>query len=114
VLSGSGGFIVTSLLWGTTLTHLIDGRVKPAAATLLLAGVCAWFGVIHSPLPSGPIATPATVLVQLETEGRARAGAGQTPYHWAAAYAAMAIVILALSRFGQRPGTHETEDLPLV
>ena len=40
VLSGSGGFIVTSLLWGTTLTHLIDGRVKPAAATLLLAGVC--------------------------------------------------------------------------
>ena len=40
VLSGSGGFIVTSLLWGTTLTHLIDGRVKPAAATLLLAAVC--------------------------------------------------------------------------
>ena len=94
VLSGSGGFIVTSLLWGTTLTHLIDGRVKPAAATLLLAGVCAWFGVIHSPLPSGPIAAPGTVLAQLETEGRARAGAGQSPYHWAAAYAAMAIVVL--------------------
>jgi AGZA family xanthine/uracil permease-like MFS transporter len=114
VLSGSGGFIVTSLLWGTTLTHLIDGRVKPAAATLLLAGVCAWFGVIHSPLPSGPIASPATVLAQLESEGRAKAGARQTPYHWAAAYVAMAMVVLALSRSGRRPGSDDTEDLPLV
>jgi AGZA family xanthine/uracil permease-like MFS transporter len=113
VLSGSGGFIVTSLLWGTTLTHLIDWRMKPAAATLLLAGICAWFGVIHSPLPSGPIAPPATVLAQLEAEGRARAGAGQSPYHWAAAYAAMAIVILALSRFGQRPSIDQSKDIPL-
>ncbi len=25
----SGGFIVTSLLWGSILTHLIDGRLRP-------------------------------------------------------------------------------------
>ncbi len=67
----SGGFIITSLLWGTCLTHLIDGRMKTAAATLSLAGVFAWFGIIHSPLPSGPIKTPAAVLRQLEQEGRA-------------------------------------------
>ena len=99
----SGGFIITSLLWGTCLTHLIDGRMKPAAATLALAGVFAWFGIIHSPLPSAPIQTPSAVLRQLEQEGRARAAAGQTPYHWAAAYAAMAATMLVLGRIGHRP-----------
>ena len=54
----SGGFIVTSLLWGSILTHLIDGRLRPAVVSLFLAGACALFGVIHSPLPSGPIVTP--------------------------------------------------------
>ncbi len=99
----SGGFIVTSLLWGTFLSHLIDGRMKPAAATLLLAGVFAWFGIIHSPLPSAPINTPGAVLRQLGEEGRATASAHQTPYHWAAAYAAMACSLLILGRFGHRP-----------
>ena len=52
----SGGFIVTSLLWGSTLAHLIDGRVRPAVVCARsVAGACALFGVIHSPLPSGPI-----------------------------------------------------------
>ncbi len=102
----SGGFIVTSLLWGTFLTHLIDGRVEPAAATLLMAGAFAWFGIIHSPLPSGPINAPAAVLRQLGAEGRATASAHQTPYHWAAAYAAMACTVLLLGRFGHRPAIH--------
>src|SRR5207245_1566636 len=41
----SGGFIVTSLLWGSVLSHLIDGRIRPAVISLVLAGVCALFGV---------------------------------------------------------------------
>ena len=65
----SGGFIVTSLLWGTILTHLIDGRVRPAAATLVLAGIFAWFGIIHSPLPSGEINAPWVVLQELAQQG---------------------------------------------
>jgi AGZA family xanthine/uracil permease-like MFS transporter len=102
----SGGFIVTSLLWSTSLTHLIDGRIKPAAATLLLAGVCAWFGIIHSPLPAGPISTPGAVLSQLREEGRATASAHQTPYHWAGAYSAMAVALLLLDKFGRPPAIH--------
>ncbi len=51
----SGGFIVTSLLWATTLAHLIDGKVRAASSTRLLAGLFALFGVIHSPLTSSPI-----------------------------------------------------------
>ena len=63
----SGGFIVTSLLWGTALAHLIDGRIRPTAAALLLAGVFSWFGVIHSPLPSGAIMSPGAVIAELES-----------------------------------------------
>ncbi|MGO9918371.1 MAG: permease [Isosphaeraceae bacterium] len=105
----AGGFIVTSLLWGTALAHLIDGRVRPVVATLLIAAVFSWFGVIHSPLPSSPIMPPAHVLRQLEAEGRFKASAGQTPYHWAAAYALMAVAIVLLDRFGQPPTRAEIE-----
>jgi AGZA family xanthine/uracil permease-like MFS transporter len=105
----SGGFIITSLLWATFLTHLIDGRIRPAAATLLVAGTFAWFGIIHSPLPSSPIAPPGTVLRQLEAEGRREASRQQTPYHCAAAYAAMAVTVLVLGRYGQRPVFRQAE-----
>jgi AGZA family xanthine/uracil permease-like MFS transporter len=105
----AGGFIVTSLLWGSALTHLIDGRVKPAAATLVLASLFAWFGIIHSPLPSGEVNAPWAVLRKLEEQGRARAFVHQTPYHWAAAYGAMAATVLLLGRFGRRPTIDEVE-----
>ncbi len=90
----SGGFIVTSLLWATFLTHLIDGKARSAAATLLVAGVFAWFGIIHSPLTVGPINTPGEVIRQLGDQGRVEASAHQTPFHWAAAYVAMACTLL--------------------
>jgi AGZA family xanthine/uracil permease-like MFS transporter len=109
VMMLSGGFIVTSLLWGTALAHLIDGRIKPVVATLLLAAVFSWFGVIHSPLPSNPIMPPAEVLRQLKREGRFQASAGQTPYHWSAAYTLLAFSLALLSRFGQPPSRLEIE-----
>jgi AGZA family xanthine/uracil permease-like MFS transporter len=105
----SGGFIVTSLIWGAALAHLIDGRVGATAAALALAGVFSWFGVIHSPLPSGAIMPPSRVVAELEAQGRAAATAGQTPYHWAAAYGAATAVALALGAFGERP---RHEDAP--
>ncbi len=79
----SGGFIVTSLLWGTTLARLIDGRLRAAAGTLILAALLALFGVIHSPLRSGPILSPWTAVARLKEQGRWTATASQTPYHWA-------------------------------
>jgi AGZA family xanthine/uracil permease-like MFS transporter len=103
ILAGGGGFIVTSLLWSTVLAHLIDSRVRPAVATLLLAAACSWFGIIHSPLPSSPIQLPAAVIAELKRDGRAEVSAQQTPYHWAATYVLMAVAVLALSRFGNLP-----------
>jgi AGZA family xanthine/uracil permease-like MFS transporter len=106
----SGGFIVTSLLWATALAHLIDGRIRSAAATLVLAGVFAWFGIIHSPLPSGPITTPPRAIAQLRAQGRDVASAYQTPYHWAAAYGAMAAVLLLIGTFGRAPAPGHLDD----
>ncbi len=102
-VAGGGGFIVTSLLWATSLAHLIDGRVRPVVITLLLASVFAFFGIIHSPLASSPIMLPGAVIAQLAAEGRASATVWQTPYHWAAGYALMAVSIVLLGRFGTRP-----------
>jgi len=99
----SGGFIVTSLLWGAGLATLIDGRARATAGVLALGAAFAWFGVIHSPLPSGAVMPPAAVLAELEASGRAEAARHQTPYHWAAAYLAMAGAVLVLSRFAEPP-----------
>jgi AGZA family xanthine/uracil permease-like MFS transporter len=103
VLSGGGTFILTSLLWATALAHLIDGRVRPACAALLIASVMAFFGVIHSPLSSAPIAMPGEVIARLKAEGRYAATSGRTPYHWSSAYAMAAVATLLLGRFGKPP-----------
>ena len=99
----ANGFIVTSLLWATGLAKIIEGRMRPAAATFALAGAFALFGVIHSPLPSGSISTPAEAMRQLSAMHRAKATMFQTPYHLAAAYLGMAAVLLALGRSGRAP-----------
>lgn len=103
VLAGGGGFIVTSLLWATALSHLIDGRARAVAGTLVLAAAFSWCGVIHSPLPSSPIMFPPAVIRQLEAEGRGGASAHQTPYHWTAAYVLTAVALLVLGRLGKVP-----------
>jgi len=109
----ANGFIVTSLLWGTALARLIDGKVRSAAATLFLAAAFAWFGVIHSPLPDSPILPPADVLARLKKDGRYEAASGQTPYHWAAAYAAVAVSVLLVGAFGTKPD-HGQKDEPVA
>ncbi len=106
----AGGFIVTSLLWGTALAKLIDGKMKAAAGTLLLGGVLALFGIIHSPLPSTPILLPNQAMKQVEEAGRGGATRSQTPYHWAAAYAAAALVLLILGRTGTAPSSDHGEE----
>lgn len=99
----SNGFIITSVLWATTLAHLIDGKTRPAVASLMLAALFSWFGIIHSPLPDSPIAPPRTVMARLHDEGRDVASAHQTPYHWAAGYLAAAGVLAMIGRRGRHP-----------
>jgi adenine/guanine/hypoxanthine permease len=106
----SGGFIVTSLLWGTALAKLIDGKIRAAAAVFGLAAVLSLFGVMHSPLISGPIDLPTNVMAMVAKEGRAELTASQTPYHWAAAYLAVAGVVLLIGRTGVPPIEDSDDD----
>jgi adenine/guanine/hypoxanthine permease len=108
----SGGFIVTSLLWGSILTFLIDGRIKPAVIALVLAGACSLFGIIHSPLDGGPIVLPNEAIAELKKQGRYEATRLQTPYHWAAAYWVSAGLLMALGRWGRGPADSTEVPLP--
>ncbi|HEV3262406.1 MAG TPA: hypothetical protein VG013_36480 [Gemmataceae bacterium] len=90
----ANGFIVTSLLWAAALAAMIDGRLVRAAAFLLVAGVCALFGIIHSPFPNAAVALPGDVLSKLGSDPRFIC---QSPYHWAAAYGLSAALLWALS-----------------
>ncbi len=113
VLAGGGTFILTSLLWATSLANLIDGRVKAASTALVVAGVLAFFGIIHSPLSAAPIAWPGTVIQQLRHDGRYAATAGQTPYHWSVAYMLSALSLMALGRFGKSPRAVKSNSTPI-
>ena len=110
VLAGGGTFILTSLIWASSLAYVIDGRIKSASAA-----PCSWpeswrfFGIIHSPLSSAPIASPGSVIARLKADGRYAATAGQTPYHWSAAYALAAVALLLLGRFGKPPLPEPTD-----
>ncbi len=97
----SNGFIVTSLLWAAALAVLLDGRPAAAALYFAVAGVCAFFGVIHSPLPDEQIGLPSAVLAKLGAEASSfgEAVRHQTPYHWAAAYGLAALLLVALALF---------------
>jgi AGZA family xanthine/uracil permease-like MFS transporter len=98
----ANGFIVTSLLWGAALAALLDGRFRAAAAYLLVAALCALFGIIHSPYPDGLLDWPWHVYASLPDRPELRC---QSPYHWAAAYvfAAALLVVLSFTRSGEQP-----------
>ena len=79
------------------LAMILDGRLRAAAAYCLLAGVCTFFGVMHSPLPDERIDLPWRVLAEIAEGPMAAALRYQTPYHWAAAYEMMAATLVGLS-----------------
>ena len=81
----ANGFIITAMLWGGAAAFLIDRAVGAAALTLLAAAGLSLFGFMHSILPTGGIYFPWTLDSRL-------------PYHWAIAYAGLAVLLLVLSR----------------
>ena len=99
-----GGFIITSLLWGSTLAALVDRRLASAAGFLLLAGLASFFGVIHSVQPGTPIGLPWNL---------PSVRYGPSAYTMAIAYAAAAAVLIswhwwALIAAGRDPKSPQT------
>jgi AGZA family xanthine/uracil permease-like MFS transporter len=93
------GFLITSMLWAAALAMLLDGRLRPAAVYLAVAGLCTLVGIIHSPLPNDLIDLPNKVLLQVP-QGFRDAVQYQTPYHWAGAYGLMVVLLLVLDWMG--------------
>ena len=85
------GFILTGMLWGAALAFLIDMRIGAAAVTLCAAAALSLFGLIHSVLPAGGIYVPWSAVLL----------GSRMPYHWAAAYLAVALMLVALGRLDQ-------------
>lgn len=83
------GFILTAMLWGAALAFLIDRRIGATAVTLAVAAALSLFGLIHSVLPTGGIYVPWSPALL----------GSRMPYHWAAAYMAVALMVIALGRF---------------
>jgi AGZA family xanthine/uracil permease-like MFS transporter len=102
----ANGFIVTGLLWAAALAALLDGRLRLSAVYLLVAGVFAFFGIIHSPLPDERIDLPYRVLEAVPKNFQ-QAVEFQTPYHWAAAYGLSALLLLGLSFFRTKQASPE-------
>jgi adenine/guanine/hypoxanthine permease len=72
------GFILTAILWGGLLAHLIDGKLRSASVGFFLCAAFALFGVIHSVAPSGEIYFPwhnGSNLIRQITLGYAIVGA---------------------------------------
>lgn len=87
------GFIITSLLWSASLAAVLDGSWFRGALYLMVASVCALYGIIHSPLPYEMIGLPQDVMGHPHLP---REATFQTPYHWAGVYAVCALILIGM------------------
>jgi AGZA family xanthine/uracil permease-like MFS transporter len=93
----ANGFLISGMLWAAALAMMVDGRLKASAGFLAVAAVCAFFGVIHSPLAFEQINRPDYVLGLVARTPFKDAVQCQTPYHWAGAYGICALLLLGLA-----------------
>jgi len=78
----ASGFIITAVLWGACAAELIDRRFLRSAAYLGAAAFLCLFGIIHSPAEQGTLFVPWQAPSPI-------------PFHLAAAYAVLALIIFA-------------------
>jgi AGZA family xanthine/uracil permease-like MFS transporter len=79
------GFVITALIWGAAAADLIDRRFVRSAAAFFVAAILCLFGFIHSAAPAGTLFLPWQ-------------SGSPVPFHFAAAYALIAAIVLAASR----------------
>ena len=88
------GFVVVALVWGAATADLIDRRFFRSAVAFFGAALLCLFGVIHSSAPTATLFLPW------------RAGSN-VPFHFAAAYVALGLIVLLASRGREEgPASH--------
>jgi AGZA family xanthine/uracil permease-like MFS transporter len=80
----ANGFIISSLLWGASLSLIIDHRLRRAALFLGIGALLTLFGVIHSPFGDGRLFLPWH-------------GESRSPYLLSIAYGLMASFLVLMA-----------------
>ena len=91
IVALGNGFILTAMLWGAAVAHLIDKEIRRAGVYLWILAGLSLFGIIHSAIPEGDMYLP------WHLSGLAQ----QIPYQFAAAYAIWGLALYAAS-FGKK------------
>ncbi len=97
----SGGFIITSLIWGAAMARIIDKRFFSASIYFAVGGLFVLFGVIHSPLAGDKMFWPWNIgepdlrIIVVE---------------FAAAYLIMALIMFGLGWLVRTPPIDTDED----
>ncbi|MDE1975769.1 MAG: hypothetical protein KGI84_00740 [Elusimicrobia bacterium] len=95
IVALGNGFILTAMLWGACVAHLIDKELRRSGLYLLILAGLSFFGIVHSSMPNGDMYLP------WHLAGLAR----QVPYQFAAAYAILGLALYAAS---MTPGGRES------
>ncbi len=85
----ANGFIVSSLLWASTLAHIIDHRFRRGALFMTAAALFSLFGIIHSPYENGRFFLPQFV-------------ESAAPFKFFAAYLIVALFLLVMDAVVER------------
>lgn len=81
------GFILTAMLWGAAIAHIIDRRLKAAAVYIWICAGFTFFGIIHSAIPDGNMYLPWTLSYP----------ANQIPFQFTAGYLLLGLLLFSLS-----------------
>jgi adenine/guanine/hypoxanthine permease len=87
IVALGNGFILTAMLWGAFVVHIIDRQLKKASMFLLICAVLTFFGIIHSAIPDGSMYTPWGLPANLR----------QIPYQFTTGYLLLALMMFAFS-----------------
>ena len=89
----AGGFILTSLIWASTMAKIIDRRFIHASIYMAIGGFLVLFGVMHSPLDGDKMFLPWNLWVE---GGPFSEAAQRVVLQFAVAYLVMALLLFAL------------------
>jgi len=87
IVALGNGFILTAMLWGAFVVHIIDRKLKKASFFLVVCGILTFFGIIHSAIPDGSMYMPWGLPANLR----------QIPYQFTTGYLLLALMMLAFS-----------------
>ena len=68
----AGGFILTSLIWGSAMARIVDRQFVPAATYLFCGAVMVLFGIMHSPLAGDQMFLPTALFSERFSAEQAR------------------------------------------